>query len=282
MHCDFGHEEIVSLLIKLGADPNVAYSKKRCPQIPFGTTPLMKASNHGYLGIVRLLLTAGANINALDEHRRNALYHALRGNETDTAKELLKRGAKLTDDILGPPVLNRNLEMVRILIAKGANVNYTYHARTGEKGPHKETLLGLAISKVGILDYPIEIIELLIEAGADVNAPSNWWVRRTRNGKPLLDAQPVPPLRIAAGRGREDIMELLWKAGAKGTLKEAVEGFSLESACFRGHVPLVKLLLKAGVDVNAPGHEGKRPIEYARLGGHREIVELLKKAGAKE
>jgi len=282
MHCDFGHEEIVSLLIRLGADPNVAYSKKRCPQIPFGTTPLMKAANHGHLRIVKLLLKAGADINAADEHRHNALYHALRGDEVETAKELLRQGAELTHDVLAPPILNANVEMLRALIAKGANVNLSFRIEGGKKASSKQTPLGYAISSVGTLDYPVEIIELLIEAGADVNAPSNWWVRRTRNGKPLLDVQPVPPLRIAAGRGREDIMELLWKAGAKGTLKEALEGCSLESASFRGNLPVVKLLIKAGVDVNAPGHEGKRPIEYARLGGHREIVDLLKEAGAKE
>jgi len=292
--CSIGDEEMVAFLIAAGADVNVAYSKRGCPQIPFGTTALMAAANPGYLRIVKNLLAAGAEINYIDEQGHNALFHALLSDEVEVAKHLLTVGSQLTKDVLTGPVANGNAELVRLLISKGADVNCVFRKDPrAKKGPSKETLLGYAISHTSrqelqlrgrtiTIDYPVEVAELLIEAGADVNRPSPWFVATKMGRKEAIGVRPVSPLRIAGSKGLEHIMELLWKAGAKGTLKDALVDCSVEKAAFRNDIPVLKLLIKAGADLNARGYQCKTSIELAREAGNAEVVEILRRAGANE
>ncbi|MDB6108946.1 MAG: serine/threonine-protein phosphatase 6 regulatory ankyrin repeat subunit B-like isoform [Pedosphaera sp.] len=156
LNCDLGKKDIVALLIKHGADVNRAYSKRHDPQIPFETTPLMKAAGHDYLEVVKLLLGAGAQINAVDEHGHNALFRALYSDMPSVAKELIRCGGKLSDDAIGGPVYHGNAELVKLLIKKKANVNCVFRAFE-QKGLFitGETPLGCAVSKVGVFDYPV-------------------------------------------------------------------------------------------------------------------------------
>jgi hypothetical protein len=224
------------------------------------------------------------------------LFYACRWDRTELAKELLRRGSKLTDDVLCGPVKHANVELLKILIAKKANLNCVFRKNVegSQMWPDGETLLGYAIHMIShvefelgtrnaVLDYPATIAELLIKAGANVNQPSNWWrVTRVRS-EYVGHIQPTPPIRIAGSRGLEGMMKLLWKSGAKGTLQEAMADCSLERAAYRNSPAIVKLLIKAGADVNAAGEEtGKRPIEIAREKGHTAVLEILKRAGAKE
>ena len=54
--------------MKQGVDPNT--------DIVCGLTPLMIASNQGYIDIVDILLQHGANVNMVNVHDRSALYYA--------------------------------------------------------------------------------------------------------------------------------------------------------------------------------------------------------------
>jgi ankyrin repeat protein len=270
INCDLGRSDIVMLLVKHGADVNRAYTKRGCPQIPFGTTPLMKAADRECLKSVRLLLKAGADLDAVDEHGHNALFRALYADSSTVAKELISHHAKLTEDAVGGPVYHGNLELLKLLIKKGANINCVFRAFE-VKGLfiEGETPLGCAVSKAGHFDYSLEIIKALLKAGAKVDQPSRYY------------GESLPPICIAAGRGLADVVDVLRNAGSALSLQQALAGWTLEKACFIGRIGLVKLLLKSGVDVNAVGKDGKRPVEWAMQRGHTEIVKLLHKQGAK-
>jgi ankyrin repeat protein len=271
-NADFGREDVVRLLLKSGADPNLAYSKRRDPQIPFGTTPLMKAAGHGHLGIVKCLICAGASLNARDERGHNALFRALYWDRTAVAKYLLRQGSALTPDALGGPVYHGNTELVRMLIAHGADVNCTLHRDEG--GTHLfegETLLGCAVRSACMagsqrsFTYPRNIIPLLLQAGSDPNQPT------------LMGARRSDPISIAANWGDEGIFKILKKGGAQKSLKEAfAAGWTIHGAAFAGRTAVVKLLLKAGFPVNEPDKDGKTPIQYASERGHADIVRLLR------
>ena len=80
-----GHADIVSLLLKANADPNL--------QSKSGSTPLMPASARGCSQIVQLLLTSGADPNLQATYSLTALMFASHAGCLDSVKLLLKYGA---------------------------------------------------------------------------------------------------------------------------------------------------------------------------------------------
>lgn len=107
------------------------------------------------------------------------------------------------------------------------------------------------------------MVELLINAGADVNISYAWG---DKAGTALTDA---------ALNGNKDIAELLIKAGADGDA-------TLVWAIKECDVGAVEVLIKAGANVNATDSEGLTPLTHAMLYGKDKIAEVLKGAGAKE
>jgi len=126
-----------------------------------------------------------------------------------------------------------------------------------------------------------EIAKLLIKAGADVNAQS-------KHGTALIKAWQ---------EGYTEIAKLLIEEGADVNVMTIIEvrsfGFredyeptggytALICSSEYGHTEIVKLLIEAGADVNARQWDDATALTYASREGHTEIVNLLIKAGAKE
>lgn len=94
----------------------------------FGKTPLMEASSGGNTPIVRLLINAGADINAKDNTTTSTLMWAAIGEHADIVKLLIAEGvevnAKAGDGMtaLIYASSHRNSEIVKDLIAAGADI----------------------------------------------------------------------------------------------------------------------------------------------------------------
>ena len=114
-----------------------------------GSTPLHKASNNGQIEVIQKLLLKGANINAQDSIGRTPLICAI-----DRWRVYICYGPRLT--ILGK---SAHLNAIKYLIDEGADVNIadTFDIAT----PLHKAL--------AYCNRNIEIISLLISAGADVN-----------------------------------------------------------------------------------------------------------------
>jgi len=122
-----------------------------------------------------------------------------RGN-IEVAECLLANGAGHSADARGNTpihraVMMRSKELVRLVISKGANVNARRYDKSAEL-----TALHMAISpsddrtssanaRKKPIDNQVEIVELLIAAGADVNAKAN--ISFVRSGKGLPTNDPL-------------------------------------------------------------------------------------------
>lgn len=111
-----------------------------------------------------------------------------------------------------------------------------------------------------------ELASMLLEAGADFNAPACWeW------GKTALQA--------AAKNGSFSFVQNFVSRGADVNAPPArVNGATaLQFAAIHGHYNIAVFLLKNGADVNAPGAviEGRTALEGASEHGRLDIVHLL-------
>ena len=120
----------------------------------YGTTPLMKASENGYLEIFRELCKRGANVNAARPDGATSLIMASQNGHLEIARELCARGANVnasrTDNgatALISASYQGHLEVARLLLQKGADKSpidsFGYTAFSAATGPHKAALQAL-------------------------------------------------------------------------------------------------------------------------------------------
>jgi ankyrin repeat protein len=83
----FGQEEAVRILLARGANPNLAARN------PMKVAALHSASAAGSFGIARLLIEAGADVNAVQQAGFTPLHAAAMTGQLELAKLLLDRGA---------------------------------------------------------------------------------------------------------------------------------------------------------------------------------------------
>ena len=110
-----------------------------------------------------------------------------------------------------------------------------------------------------------EVIKLLLQAGADVNAPH--------------EKVQATPLQYAAAAGRLDAVRVLLAAHAKVDAVDNQGRTPLMWAASKGQVPVIQELLQHGADANLKAHNGWTALKYAQRQGNTQAVELL---GGKE
>jgi len=182
--------EALELMLERGADPNVSSTVDRGNGASTsGYTALMRATRLGRSENVRLLLEAGASVNAVDGDGRTALHHAAAAGEVEVPGALIGAGADANDRDKGgatPLHLARTAELADALLAGGANVNAA-------------TAAGWTALMSASLRGSAELVAILLVRGARVRAagPNGW-----------------TPLHFAGAKGHVEVMKLLLAAGA--------------------------------------------------------------------
>ena len=178
-------------------------------------SPIIQAVHCGNTEIVELLLEAGANVNATDY--------------IDGSSTIMTAAWKGYDGVMD------------VLLKAGADVNRVCQEGTAFKlFPLK---LAAQCYKNGIETPPSHYkhcLEMLIEAGADVNA----------------NPDGSSALIVACRNGFDDGVELLIKSGADVNMLGDKGLTPLMEAAANGHVRCAELLLETGVDVNFQNTEG--------------------------
>jgi ankyrin repeat protein len=282
------HPEMAQELIAHGADVNARQvtwnwerqmtKEPREKWMPLGgLTPLLFAARQGCLDCARILLKAGAEINAADPNNISPALLAVINGHYDFAAFLLDQGAdpNIADetgrtalyaavDMHTMPGSNRpapseienkltSLDLIQALLAHGANVN----AQLKKMQPYRtkldrgdDTMLGTGTTPLerAAKAGDAEVIEALLAKGADPKIP-------TKFGN--------TPVMAAAGLGTKEEDT----TGRKKTEAEAIAS--------------IKLCLGAGADVNTADNQGQTALHGAAQKGWDQVVQFLVDHGAK-
>ncbi len=256
-----------------------------------GSTPLHHAAAFATPAIMKVLLEAGADIEAKNRFGQRPLHWAF----ADAARTalLLDRGADVNSRandgrtaLYSAASQRQGDAVLRLLLAKGADPNIATStdrtplmaaAGAGETGlmrllldrkadVHKLSGTGSTALMDAASSRNFEAVKMLIDAGANVNA------RTKRNNSALA---------TAAMYGSEDMVKLLLDKGADVNVRDE-RGYSpLMYAAYSEALPagVVKMLLAKGADVNVTG-EGETPKSLAAKRGETEVARLLHVAEA--
>lgn len=175
-------------------------------------------------------------------------------------------------DALVDAALNGELEQVKMLIEKeGVDINA------------KESEIGATALLVASVKGHLEIVQYLINKGADINAKGDKVVTA------LMGASAAGHLAVvkALVEGKKGLLSMFSK-GADINAKDNDGITALMGASMKGHLEVVKYLINKGVDVNAVASieiKGvvlyRTALDVAKIGKHHKIAEVLKNAGAK-
>ncbi|WP_413289177.1 ankyrin repeat domain-containing protein [Bdellovibrio sp. HCB337] len=192
---------------------------------------LIKAAQNRDLAKIKDLIKTKAKLNIRDSKGRTALLIATENDDVEIARALVKAGAdvNLQDDKLDSPLLYAGaagrLEILKLILADKPNFKvYNRYGGTAlipacERG-HVDVVKELLKTKIdinhvnklgwtGLMEAIVlsdggpkhqEIVQLLVDAGADLNIP---------------DRDGVTPLEHAKRRGYKEIVKILEKAHAK-------------------------------------------------------------------
>jgi ankyrin len=249
---------------------------RRAP-IPGGMTPLLYASRDGRMDSVRMLLDAGADINARDANEITPLISAITNNHPDVARYLIERGA----DIKAVDWYGRTP-----LWAAVETRNMDLDNATFENSIDRAPFLGL--------------IQTLLERGADPNArtkevpPVRSDFLRVTASLSWVDFTGQTPFVTAALAGDVTLMKLLLKhgadphiptfAGTTALMAAAGVNWVFDQTYDEGQPALleaVKLCVELGLDINAVNSMGLTAMHGAANRGSDEIIKYLASLGAK-
>ena len=266
----------------------------------YNTTPLHGAASNGSLELVKLLVSKGAKVNAVDKEFSMPLAKAVQADNLEIAKFLLEQGADKTinhaDTEFQTAIFKaRSAKMAQLLIANGANVS--------DRDKKGQAILLHAI--VCHLDF--DLLKVLLQNGADINARDDsgttallraaWYPyeRDDKNSVQFLlengananvaNNQGETPLLVA---DRLDVLQALLAHGADVNAQDENGQTALMhiAQIYDPKGEKTKWLLEHGADVNRRDKKGKTALDYATAvhsGWYsKEKVEILKQYGAKK
>ncbi len=262
-------------------DDFIAFFRRPAKKDGGGLTPLVYAARENCMECAQALVGAGADVNQRTFYGWTALLVATQNRHYKLGQYLLEHGADPNIPNKGgwtPLYLatdNRNIEggdypvrapdmdhmdFIKLLIAKGANVNARICGAESTpedcKGDSTETRTNFTMQWLfedGATPFlraaqsgDVELMKLLLAHGADPK---------------IFTAHDVTPLAVASGIG--------W-----------VEGVTFEWSP-EENIEAVKMCLDLGIDPNVADDEGRTALHGAAHKGRLEVIQMLVDHGAK-
>mmetsp|Transcript_30407 Transcript_30407/g.51230 ORF Transcript_30407/g.51230 Transcript_30407/m.51230 type:complete len:375 (-) Transcript_30407:144-1268(-) len=280
-----GHTQYVEKAIKRQADVN-----HRCDPNFADRTPLIRAAGHGHADIVRLLVDHGAHLELLCKKGLTALLHSVSGPDTNeaTVRILLEAGA----DVNAVDLDGKNALLIaskwaksattRALLEHGADVHFQdnshqtaimfaaqsasaatikvlleYGADPSKENLDHETPLLLSAS----FNTHAMAIATLLEAGARID-------HRGKDGETAL-------MMACRWAGNISLVTTLVDAGADMDRQDKFGRTALMFAAFIGNKDAVWVLMKAGADGNIVNEDGWTMDSIAIKQEHLDVISII-------
>ena len=246
--------------------------------------------------MVKLLLQAGADVNAVTDCDIPILENFVRYGSTDAIRSLLDARPKVFGNAVYFAVDDGDLEILQILLNAGADVNACFNGS-------RRTALTRAVEK-----QSVSIVKFLLGSGADVNGCTlahdsleDLWEEAQYGHDNNIDCTP---LQAASFHQDTEIAKILIEAGAEVNMDSTARtvsqsrgfltmirenkdhlvfyGTAVQIAARQGNMALIRLLCHAGADVNAPASRwgGRTALQAAVESGNYSVIGFLLAAGA--
>ena len=284
-----GDLESTRLLLAAGIDVNIraeadASLKGRGPAFDAmrsaGSTPLLVATVRGNIPLALFLLEQGADP-SIDTAGFTPLHWAAATWESDLSNPMFG----FSDPMSGIPDRQAKLDLVKALLARGANPNARVARRLpGFAGGYAEPI-GATPFFLAASVADVEMMRLLLDAGADpahqTESKTSALMAAAGVNRKLADSPVTEEQSIAA-------VSLLLKLGADASHTSSNGENALFGPAYRGWNRLVQLLVDNGANVNVVSKAGITPWLAAsglgdRFGGvlyNPQTAELLVRLGA--
>jgi ankyrin repeat protein len=289
--------EVAAALIAAGADVNARTPLNALPErkpavryfveIPSaGLTPVMFAARSGALSALRVLIKAGADMDAKTPEGFSPVVIALDNLHFDAAKVLVEAGASPDGGGLFAVVEARNrvnyvgefqvptgaessLEVLKLMLSHGADLNDRLPQplldRDARFTPPPPKITDLALIRAA-RSSDVEAMRVLIEGGADPSLHDE-----KRGGiTPLLAVMmgpELPSLIEAERRPTEDeaipAIDFLLDHGVSPTIANDLGTTALHMAALRNYPGVIKHMAERGIDLDVADREGFTPLDYA-------------------
>lgn len=264
----------------------------------YGQTPLMYACRAGHVGVVRELLSRGANVNTISGKGRTALYEAVEWDKEDVvellllqdnldvnalnAKESNRTALTLAADLRHVNILDRLLRHPIIDANHQDRDGHTALSLASAKGYEQivSSLLEKAQVDIDLVDHIEGISSLLRAARKDHCGILKLLLEKGAN--PMLkDRQGGGTAMLrAADNGCVSALEILLQNQENLMCLDDDDRTLLHGACAHGRSDAVKFLNEKGINRDARDKNGLTALHEASQKGHVEVVKILIKLGA--
>lgn len=278
------YTQAVKLLIDKGAN----LKPRQVPKYDYTPNALDLAAQFGNIESAKLILERATTLGIKDEIIRCAIHFCAVSNMVEMAKYLIDQEGAKTETYsptqkMTPLMETSMLEMVQLLVDRGANVNANNN--------NMYTPLYQAIANFRKPDLKTKdnekILNLLLEKGANIDFPVVGGVT------PLMGAvEKIEPTKILIEKGAQLDLQ---NSNGETALMYAVKGGFLKLSLFKmpitgSFAEAVKLLIEKGADINLQDKWGKTALMHAagavnaqgdKYSTYTDVLELLLAKGAK-
>jgi ankyrin repeat protein len=251
-------------------------------------TPLHSSVRGSQIGVVKLLLMHGADINSRDADNSTPLHIALQKQHLDIAKWLLNNGADVNSKGAS------GFTPLHLLVTASHSGYFgSFFGRQFKPNRDVHMLDNRRNTHFAASGGHIEIARILLDRDAEVNS------RDDRGATPLLSAlqnghaevaqllldhnadakvcgdKGVTLLHLAARHGHLEVARILLERNVETDSQDDHGCTPLHIASQNGHAHVVRLLLGRNADVHLRQNTGHTPLHYAAAKGHVEVARML-------